>query len=155
MAASMTGFGRSRAEGQGMEFTIEIKTLNHRFLDVNTRLPRLLSFLEEDIRSLTQGILDRGRVEIHIVPSSTVGNRVEVQLNKPLAESYISCFRTLSHDYGVKSDIPLSALVDIQDMFLVSEKQQDETLIKEMVLKALGEALGKVKEMRLREGQKL
>lgn len=155
MATSMTGFGRCRIEEQGMEFTVEVKTLNHRYLDINMRLPKIISFLEEDIRSLVQEKLDRGRVEIYISPSPQTRDRMEVQLNQPLVESYMSCFNELSDKYGIKSDISLSTLATIQDLFLIVEKQQDEEVVKGMVLKALAEALDKVKEMRAKEGQKL
>lgn len=155
MATSMTGFGRSRVEGQGIEFTVEVKTLNHRYLDINMRLPKVISFLEEEVRSLVQNRLNRGRVEIYIGTSTQGSNSMEVQLNHPLVESYISCFKDLSHNYGIESDIPLSALIGIQDLFHVVEKDGDEEVIKELVLNALGEALDRVKEMRAKEGQKL
>mgnify|MGYP001028130039 CR=1 FL=1 len=155
MATSMTGFGRAKAEQQGMEFTVEVKTLNHRYLDINMRLPKVISFLEEDVRNLVQDKLDRGRVEIYISASAQTSDRLEVQINQHLMDSYISCFKELSDNYGFKSDISLSTLVDIQDLFQVVEKEQDEETIKVLVLKALREALDKVKEMRVKEGQKL
>ena len=155
MATSMTGFGRAKVERQGLEFVVEVKTLNHRYLDINMRLPKLISFLEEDVRNLVQDSLDRGRVEIYISTSSQTSDRMEVQINKPLVESYVSCFEDLSNNYGIKSDISLSTLVGIQDLFILVEKGQDEDLIKEIVLDALSKAVDKVKDMRSREGQKL
>lgn len=156
MVSSMTGFGRSKAEVQGMEFTIEIKTLNHRYLDINIRMPKIISFLEEDLRILVQNKLQRGRVDIYIATSSSqLQDRVEVQINHPLVESYIYCFKELSARYGVDSHISLSTLAGIEDVFLVVEKEQDEEAIKKTVLNSLEQALDTVMDMRAREGQKL
>lgn len=155
MATSMTGFGRAKVEQQDMEFTVEVKTLNHRYLDINMRLPKIISFLEEDIRNLVQERLNRGRVEIYISTSVRTKDSVEVQLNQPLIESYIACFNQLSEKYGIEPDISLSTLINIQDLFQVVEKEQDEEIIRVLVLKALGEALDKVEDMRTKEGEKL
>lgn len=155
MARSMTGFGRAKAEAQGMELTVEVKTLNHRYLDINIRLPKMVNFLEEDLRRMVQDRLERGRVEIYVTTSFQTGNRMEVQLNRPLAESYMASFRDLSQDYGVDPHISLSTLAGINDLFLVVEREQDEDVIKDIVLESLEEALDKVVDMRIREGQKL
>ncbi|NLN42202.1 MAG: YicC family protein [Clostridiales bacterium] len=155
MAKSMTGFGRAKADQQDMEFTVEVKTLNHRYLDINMRLPKIISFLEEDIRKLVQERLDRGRVDIYISTSVRTKDSVEVEINEPLMESYISCFNEIAQKYGIKYDVSLSTLVGIQDLFLVVEKEQDEETIRELVLKALEEALDKVEDMRQKEGEKL
>jgi uncharacterized protein (TIGR00255 family) len=155
MARSMTGFGRAKVENQGLGFTVEIKTLNHRYLDINIRLPKVISFLEEDLRKRIQDRLERGRVEVYIQGSSQANDKIEVQLNKPLVESYIDCFEYLTENYNIKSDISLSTLTGIQDLFQVVEKEQDEDVVKEMVLMAFDEALGKVLEMRDIEGCRL
>lgn len=155
MATSMTGFGRAKAEQEDMEFIVEVKTLNHRYLDINTRLPKIISFLEEDIRKLVQERLDRGRVDIYVSTSVRAQDSVEVQINEPLMESYISCFYEIAQKYKLKNDVSLSTLVGIQDLFQVVEKEQDEETIRELVLKALSEALDKVEDMRQKEGEKL
>lgn len=155
MARSMTGFGRAKIEGRDLEFIVEIKTLNHRYLDINMRLPKVVSFLEEDIRGRIQEGLDRGRIEVYIQGSPKTGDKIEVQLNKPLVESYIGCFEYLTENYNIKPDISLSALTGIQDLFQLVEKEQDEEIVKGMVLTALDEALGKVLEMRNKEGYRL
>ena len=155
MARSMTGFGRAKVENQSLGFTVEIKTLNHRYLDINMRIPKVIYFLEEDLRKRIQNRLDRGRVEVYIQGSSQASDKIEVQLNEPLVESYIGCFKYLTDNYNIKADISLSSLTGIQDLFQLVEKEQDEDIVKEMVLMALDEALGKVLEMRDKEGCRL
>lgn len=156
MANSMTGFGRSAAEEDGQEFTIEIKTLNHRYLDINIRLPRVLSFIEEDIRNTIQDNLKRGRVEVNIfLNSANSRDRLEVQLNRPLLESYLKSFGELSKDYGLEGGFDLSTLVKLEDIFLLVEEEQDEDKIKNLILSALIKSLDNVKIMRANEGLKL
>ncbi|HZJ83619.1 MAG TPA: YicC/YloC family endoribonuclease [Clostridia bacterium] len=155
MARSMTGFGRAKRETQGIEFNLEVKTLNHRYLDINMRLPRGVSFLEEDIRSLVQARIERGRVEIYISHSGQGKDRVEVQLNQPLVQSYITSFKNLAKEYDIDPHINLSTITNIQDIFTMVEKEQDEDSIRSAVLDALEEALDMVEDMRLKEGQKL
>ena len=84
MARSMTGFGRAKVENQSLGFTVEIKTLNHRYLDINMRKPKVIYFLEEDLRKRIQNRLDRGRVEVYIQGSSQASDKIEVQLNEHL-----------------------------------------------------------------------
>jgi len=155
MIYSMTGFGRGKMEEQGREMSIEIKTLNHRFLDVYVKLPRTLSFLEEDIRSMVQQHLARGRVEVTVSYSSQRSDAVDVQVNQPLMEAYLACFDKLAQEYNLRNDISISSLLDIPDVLVVNEVEESQEALKQMAEVLMGEVLNQVKEMRRKEGENL
>jgi len=155
MAMSMTGFGRASAESEGIKFTVEIKTLNHRYLDINIRLPRSISFLEEDIRNMVKSNLTRGRVDIYISSGAQGGDITHVELNKSLVDSYLNCFKELSESYGLRQDLSVSLFTGIPDIFMQVEKEQDEEQVRALLLKAIDEALQAVKAMRKSEGERI
>mgnify|MGYP001325780764 CR=1 FL=1 len=155
MAMSMTGFGRASAENEEVKFTVEIRTLNHRYLDINIRLPRSISFLEEQIRNVIKDNLTRGRVDVYISSNVQGGDVTYVELNKALADSYIECFNELAERYGLDNDISVSLFANIPDIFTPVEKEQDEEQISSLILKAVNEALDAVKEMRRNEGRRM
>jgi len=155
MAMSMTGFGRAIAENEEVKFTVEIKTLNHRYLDINIRLPRNVSFLEEEIRNMVKENLTRGRVDIYISSNVQGGDVTHVELNKSLADSYMKCFNELAETYGLDKDLSVSLFAGIPDIFMPVEKEQDEEQIGTLLLKAVSEAMDAVKEMRRSEGHKM
>ena len=155
MAMSMTGFGRAIAENEEVKFTVEIKTLNHRYLDINIRLPTNVSFLEEEIRNIVKKNLTRGRVDIYISSNVQGGDVTHVELNKALADSYIQCFNELAESYGLDRDLSVSLFANIPDIFMPVEKEQDEEQIGSLLLKAVSEAMDAVKEMRRSEGERM
>src|SRR5690606_9971390 len=135
--------------------TVEIRTLNHRYLDINIRLPRSISFLEEQIRNVIKDNLTRGRVDVYISSNVQGGDVTYVELNKALADSYIECFNELAERYGLDNDISVSLFANIPDIFTPVEKEQDEEQISSLILKAVNEALDAVKEMRRNEGRRM
>ncbi|NLX70405.1 MAG: YicC family protein [Clostridiales bacterium] len=155
MIYSMTGFGRGKIEEEGREITVEVKTLNHRFLDVYVRLPRNLSFLEEHIRSTVRKHLTRGRVEVNLSCSNHIDAAVDVNINKPLLNAYLSCFDKLEQEHNIMNDIALSSLVNIPDIFIINEKDEDQENLKNMVINLVEEVLADVKDMRRIEGGRL
>jgi uncharacterized protein (TIGR00255 family) len=155
MAVSMTGFGRASAEIEGIKFTVEVKTLNHRYLDINIRLPRNVSFLEEEIRNMVKTNLTRGRVDVYVSSSIQGGDVTHVELNKSLADSYLACFEELAKTYHLDKNLSISLLAGISDIFIPVEKEQDEEQVRTLLLKATNEAIDAVKEMRRSEGNKM
>jgi uncharacterized protein (TIGR00255 family) len=155
MVMSMTGFGRASTESEGVKFTVEVKTLNHRYLDINIRLPRNVSFLEEDIRNLIKDNLARGRVDVYISSSVQGGEMTRVEVNKPLADSYLACFNELAESYHLDKNLSLSLFSGLSDIFMPVEKEQNEEQVGTLLLKATNDAIAAVKEMRSREGVKI
>ena len=155
MTYSMTGFGRGKIIEDGREITVEIKTLNHRYLDVYIKLPRSLSFLEENIRSTVQRYLARGRVEVILGYSNRLGAPADVDVNQPLLNAYLSCFNKLEREHNIVNDVKVSSLVNIPDIFLVSEKEEDNDRLRDVVIDLTEKVLTDVKNMRRMEGERL
>ena len=95
MVMSMTGFGRGRAEGNNREVNIELKTVNHRYLDISLRMPKSLSMLEEDVRKKIQKKLSRGRIEVYVSYQNNAQDQLTVTVNESVAEAYYSAFLCL------------------------------------------------------------
>lgn len=155
MATSMTGFGQGKVEEYGRELSIEVKTLNHRFLDINIRLPRSLSFIEDEIRSKVQQRIFRGRVEVYIDYTNHEDDELEVNINKPLISAYLSCFKDLELNYNIKNDLSLSNILSIPDLFKINKRDEDEEVVRQMAGKAIQLALQSLINMREKEGVKL
>lgn len=152
MVTSMTGFGRGKADDDTHEVTVELKTLNHRYLDVNLRLPRALSFLEDEIRKYVQQSIARGRVEAYIGYKYKGDDRLEVALNESVLEAYRCSFEIISERLGIENKPDLATIINIPDLFTVTEREEDEDLLRNLVFKALDEAMSSLKDMRLKEG---
>lgn len=155
MVMSMTGFGNSQIECQGREITVEVRTLNHRYLDINIRLPRTIAFVEEDIRKIVQEHISRGRVEVYIDYINTGEPLLEVEPNTPLIELYLKAFEEIEEQYNIKNDITMNSLLNVPDMFLINQRAEDDELIRTLIHKAMDSALCSLKEMRSTEGGKL
>lgn len=155
MVLSMTGFGRGKAEEANREVSIEIKTVNHRYLDINLRLPRPMSFLEEIIRKTIQEKLSRGRVEVYASYVNNAPNRVTVTLNESLAESYITGLKSLAEKFDLNPNFDVSAIACIEDIFTITEAEEDVGLLLKLTEQALAEALDALGQMREKEGSYL
>lgn len=152
---SMTGYGRRQLNVEGREMTVEIKTVNHRFLDLSFRLPRNLGFLEEVIRKALSSSLKRGHADVLIAYSNTRGDAREVQVDKPLLSAYRHALKIAARRTGAKNDIKLSHYVQFPDVLTVREREEDQQAVAELAGKALALALEDVKAMRSREGEAL
>ncbi len=155
MVMSMTGFGNSKIERDGREISVEIRALNHRYLDINTRVPRTIAFVEEDVRNIIKGHLSRGRVDIHIDYINTGESLLEVEPNRPLIDSYLKAFAEIEREYNIRNDITMNSLLNISDMFLVSQESEDEEFIRSLIHDAMDEAISSLIDMRSIEGEKL
>ncbi|MFU0800819.1 MAG: YicC family protein [Xylanivirga thermophila] len=155
MAVSMTGFGRGIINEQGCEISVEIKTLNHRFLDINLRIPRNISFVEENVRSLIQSNLSRGRVEVFVDYVNTSEDGYQVDINDSLLKSYLASFERLEQEYNIRNDMAMSHILGIDDIIVVNQAPEDEELIGDMAKQATMKALELLKTMRKDEGHRL
>jgi len=151
----MTGFGRAEAELEGRKVTIEIKTVNHRFLDINIRIPRTLGFAEEMIRKTIKDNLDRGRVDIFVNYTAAVDETKKAALDLGLISSYLSAARQAAKAAGLKDDLKLSDIVAIPDAIVIEEAPEDEEKQTKLLSSALNSALGALTDMRKREGEEL
>jgi uncharacterized protein (TIGR00255 family) len=153
MVLSMTGFGRGKAEDDSREINVELKTINHRYLDINLRMPRSMSALEDDTRKRIQQSVSRGRVEVYIGYKSKAQDQITVTVNEPVANAYIDAFRTLAEKFGIEEKPDLSILSGISDIFTITEQEEDEDALRELLFSALDEAMQVLMQMREKEGR--
>jgi uncharacterized protein (TIGR00255 family) len=151
----MTGFGRSEAETEGRKVTIEIKAVNHRYLDINIRTPRALSFSEEYIRKTIKERLSRGRIDIYLNYSALVDDTRAAKADMGLINSYINAAREAGKAAGLPDNLSLSDLINIPDAIIIEEAENDENIQSALISKALAGALDMLEDMRIREGEEL
>ncbi|NLC43034.1 MAG: YicC family protein [Clostridiales bacterium] len=153
MVLSMTGFGRGKAKDDNRELTIELKTVNHRYLDISLRMPRLMNALEEEFRKKIREALSRGRVEVSVSYKDIAKNQINVTVNEPVADAYHNAFKKLAEIFAIDSKPDLSVLSNISDIFSISEPEEDEEVIGKLLFSALEDALKVMLDMRKKEGE--
>ena len=152
MVKSMTGYGRAVETVNGREFTVEIRSVNNRYLDCTVKLPRSFSFAEEAVKSAVKAAVSRGKVDVYISVRSETEADVQVTLNKPVLEGYLAAMRQMVSEYGVKDDISVSALSRMSDVFVVDKPKADEDQLKADLLSVVDKALQAYDAMRVTEG---
>ncbi len=155
MIRSMTGFGRAQQAAAGLEFTVELKSVNSRYLEFNCRLPRGYLFLEDKLKSFTQERVARGKVEMFVTIDAGTDDDITVELNKTYAEAYIKALSELSEGYGIESGVTAASFIGNSEMFKVVRKELDEDAVTAAALSVAGEAIEKFIAMREIEGAKL
>ena len=151
----MTGFGRAKKNFDGFDITVEIRSVNHRFFEFSSRVPRAYMFLDEKIKSIVQQRVSRGKVEAAVIIESTDGNSVVLDINKDYANAYINALRQIGKEYRLKDDLKLSALVGNNDILVSKRKEIAEETITEAVGETVKEALDAFIDMRAAEGERL
>lgn len=155
MIKSMTGYGRAQGSFSGGEITVEVKSVNNRYLDCGVKLPRGYAYLEEGVKSLVQKSISRGKVDVYITINSAGADNVKISVNGPVAAGYIEAMRSLVRDYGIQDDISVSAISQFNDVFLVEKQEQDENEVKTAISSVVQNALDAFDAMRTREGEAL
>ncbi|NIR48696.1 YicC family protein [candidate division KSB1 bacterium] len=152
MIASMTGFGRGEFQQNGLEVLVEIRSLNHRFLDVEIRAPKNVSAFEQEIKELIRSRILRGRISATITLKGEQEPTDGLAIDKPLASTYLRLLQELKDELGVEGSIRLEQLLTFPDIITFENSSQTKENIWEPVKKTLELALDDLKEMRLREG---
>lgn len=155
MVASMTGFGRGKVTEQDFNITVEIKSVNHRYFEYSSRMPRSLQFLDDTLKTLCQQKISRGKVEINIQFEDTSSKSIELAVNTAYADAYIAALHRFAKDYKLKDDIKASSIVGNSEIFTVRKRDIDEELIKSAVVTATTEAINNFITARALEGERL
>ena len=155
MIKSMTGYGSFSGQSGKLEITIEIRSVNNRYLDCNVRIPRVYTAFEDAIKSLVQKYISRGKVDIYFTIDSSKSDDFVISVNEPLADAYMSAFKALADKYGLSCDFSAISLSRIPDILTVEKKEADTEALKQDICSILEEALIKFNEMRITEGQKM
>ncbi len=155
MIRSMTGFGRAQASVEGYNITVEIRSVNHRYFELYTKIPRTYSFLEEKVKALLQTEISRGKVECSVQIEATADESVVVTVNEPLAKGYVDAVGQISESFGVANDLTAMSVARFSDVLSISKAPVDEDLLWSKVSPVVSDALKGFVDMRLAEGVKL
>jgi uncharacterized protein (TIGR00255 family) len=155
MIRSMTGYGRGSIEMDGRSYTIEIKSVNHRYCDLNIKIPKSLLPLEDRIRKTVQSRLNRGKIDVFVTQNLFDKKDVSAFLNKSLADSYFSCLTEIKERYNLRDDVSLSLISKFPEVITVKQEDEDAEELWDGLETALNNALDMMVQMREREGLKL
>jgi len=151
----MTGYGRAVETVNGREFTVEIRSVNNRYLDCSVRLPRSLSFAEEAVKQAVKQAVSRGKVDVFISLRSEGGEEVKITLNEGVLEGYLTAMRQMVTEHGVRDDISVSAVSRLPEVFTMERPEVDEDQLMADLMMVTEKALAGYDAMRCKEGQAL
>ena len=152
---SMTGYGRGRAEIDGREITAELKSVNHRFLDLGFRLPRNLAFLEETARSLLSDRFSRGHIDVFVTYRNLREDAASVRIDAARAKQIDREARKLAEEFSLDGGLSLEALIAMPDVLVTEQNEEDQDAVRAVFERALGEAADQMERMRASEGAHL
>lgn len=155
MIKSMTGFGRCEVQKDSRKFTVELKSVNHRYLDVNIRMPKKLNFFETAIRTLLKSYANRGKVDIFITYEDLSQTQVSVKYNAALAAEYMKYLKQMEEEFGLENDVRVSTLSRYPEVFTMEEQSEDEEELWNGLKEALEGAFTQFVETRKTEGENL
>ena len=155
MIRSMTGYGRAAATPEGYQITFEIRSVNNRFLDVNVRLPRAYSYLEEKIRSRVKAVTTRGKIDAFLSVERCAGEGEELRCDMALAARYVEAMRVIARENGLKEEISVGTIAHFPDIFTRQTAEEDENAVWDLVSPVVDEALQNFTAMRVKEGENL
>ena len=154
MIKSMTGYGKANISKNLREYQVEVKSVNHRYLDVSVKMPRSLSYLEEEIKKAVSAKVTRGKVDVFITFNNNSLEGREIKINTEIARMYIKELRDLAESEGIVADIPVTEISKLPDVLTIQNNQDDET-IKNELLEVTNKAIENLVGMRQVEGEKI
>lgn len=152
---SMTGCGSGKVLRDGWEVTVDLKTVNHRFLDIGMRLPRNLSFLEQTVRECLGRNISRGHADVFLTVKRADDSAVDVECDSDLASRYLAAAVQLAYKTGVENDLTVSRLMKMEGVLTLNEREMDEELVSSICAEATTIAAEQLSQMREREGEHL
>ena len=155
MIKSMTGFGRAQKTVGAFDITVEIKSVNHKYFEFSSRIPRNYSFVEEPLKSLLKDYISRGKVEAYVTVENTDTDSTKISINRDFADGYVAALHSLAEVYGVTDDISVSTLARNNEVFVIEKNEVVEDEVTEAVLLTAKEAVDAFIKMREIEGEKL
>ena len=152
---SMTGYGRMSVERDGRQLTVELKSVNHRFLDLSFRMPRSFNFLEDSARKLIGEYLSRGHVDLFATYRNTREDSRRVEVDQALLSAYMTALDTIAEKTHITDDRTLSLASQLPDVLTVTEADEDQDALRDLMREALTGALEQMRTMRAKEGEAL
>ena len=154
MIKSMTGFGRGKYENEGRMYTVEIKSVNHKYTDISVKLPRFLNSIEDKIRKRVAEVISRGKVDIYISFENYSSQGTNIRINRELAKEYLKELKALSEEADIKYDVNVIDITKFPEVLKI-EDEDIEDIISVEIMNAIDEALNNFVAMRAEEGAKL
>lgn len=154
MIKSMTGFGRGKYENEGRTYTVEIKSVNHKYSDINVRVPRFLNCVEDSIRKRVASVISRGKVDVFVSFENYSSKGTTIRINRELAKEYIKELKSLADETEVKFDLNVIDVSKFPEILKIEDTQDEELIANELII-AVDYALEKFVDMRTLEGAKL
>ena len=151
----MTGYGRTQKILNGRDILVEIRSVNHRYYEYSSRIPRTYNYIDEKLKVLLKQKISRGKVDVNVSINNIEGRDTAIAINKGVAEGYVNALRSVSAELNLKDDITLSKLIKLPDIFNVQKAPDDEEQVWNDVAEVATEAIEKFVEMREKEGVKL
>ncbi len=155
MIKSMTGFGRAEVSEGDRKISVEMKSVNHRYLDVNMKMPKKLNFFEAAIRNELKNYISRGKVDVFITYEDFSESNVSVKYNKDVAEDYFKYLNQMAEDFNLDNDVRVSTLSRYPEVFQMEEQNIDEEALWSLLLKAIQGAAEGFVQTRITEGENL
>ncbi len=155
MVKSMTGYGRARQERNGRNITVEVRSVNNRYLDCTVKMPRAYIFAEDAMKALVQKYISRGKVDVFVTVDAVTADQTVVQVNEPLARSYYQALSRLREMFSLEDELSASTLARFPDVLAVTKAEVDLEMISADICAVLEEALTAHRQMRSVEGEKL
>jgi len=152
---SMTGYGRAVETVNGREFTVELRSVNNRYLDCSVKMPRSVSFAEEAVKQAVKAAVSRGKVDVFISVKSENSDDTKISLNAAVLEGYLSAMRRMVAEFGVRDDISVSTVSRLPEVFAVEKPEVDEEQLKADLMGVVAKALEGYNAMRIAEGKAL
>lgn len=155
MIKSMTGFGRCEVVTTEYKISVEMKAVNHRYLDLGIKMPKKFNFFEAAIRNLLKNYIQRGKVDVFITYEDYTEERLCLKYNSALAAEYMDCFRKMQEQFGIENDVKVSMLARMPEVLTMDQVPEDEEQMWKQLSEAVEEAAKKFVESRILEGEKL
>ena len=155
MIKSMTGFGRAEVSTESCKVTVEMKSVNHRYLDVNMKMPKKLNFFEASIRNLLKEYIQRGKVDLFISYEDLSENSVNITYHKEVAAEYVNYLQQMAADFSLENDIRVSSLARFPEVITLDDVEIDEEGVWKSLEKAIRGAAEGFVESRIKEGENL
>ena len=155
MIRSMTGYGRYQDTVDGMDITVEIKSVNHRYYEYSSRLPRAYGFLDDKLKAYLQGSISRGKVDVYVFIDTADAPGSRVTVNHSLVQGYLKALGEIAETYGLRNDVSVMSLARYPDLLTVHREAEDEEAVWAAVRTVADVALNRFLQMREKEGEKL
>ncbi len=155
MIKSMTGYGSAKGVSGATDITVELKSVNNRYLDCNIRMPRVYSSIEDSLKASVTRSISRGKVDVYINVDSSKADNVTVRVNKPVADAYMAVLRSLSDEYNLDSSVSAIEFARFPDVLQLEKSETDTDVLSNDISNVLEQALKDFDTMRTREGENL